>query len=354
MVIECVTPELKRFVIISPAINTELAVGDVISWIDNGTMSNPNDTVDVIIRQNGVAYDQGVSTGSGFYTLTEVPAGDFQLCLLEILRDNSNNVIGTGEECCYPYTGAATTETVLKTIDFNVPDTGPMNEADWQALYGSGYSYDPSNPALGEIISGELHFLHPQDVAQTQGAGCNLPLTEKKVYTLTQEMTLPSNFDHGQGPGSGVGGKIGFGFGRRADDNSIVSGGSTNTTGWLLRTAFRDDALTAYSYFGNRTPAFPPFGEDIPFNVNWQGGLTYILGIRATMNDPGQSNGLIELFVNNVLTNTRAGVMFTSNGNEGVDVFTFNSFHGGSGLAFSPGQNMIMQYNNALLTCSDS
>jgi hypothetical protein len=358
-----VTPALKRYTPVTPSIGSTLATGDVIFWDDNGTLANPNDTVDVFVFPiiNGVSaritdgylpqYDQGPSTSAGQYTLTNVPSGPIEVCFLEIFRDDNNEVIGTGEACCYLYSGSEVV--LLKNLDFNVADTGPMTTQDFIDLFGADYQYAPNNPAYFQILNGALVAYHPAGQLATQAGACGVDVPTKQRYSLCQEITFDSDFDHGQGPGSLLPGKIGFGLGE-VGNNGLAGGGNNYPDSWHIRPGFEDDQLTLYAYFQNNNPQFPPFGEQIGTGVNWARNHTFKFEIIVTMNTAGNSNGSIT--VNVTGTNGSSGTVTRNNvqfqvGNSGVDTISTNSFHGGGSSAAAPPTDTNVTYDNLELRC---
>jgi hypothetical protein len=238
---------------------------------------------------------------------------------------------------------------LLKALDFDSLPNGPTTVSTWQQLYGSGYWYAPNVPADMEIMDGALLVHHPAGVIQVQDSSCNVTPQGKQKYILTQRVTLDSTFDHGAGPGSQLPGKIGFGLGRLSDAGLVVSNGSTDTTGWLLRLGFVDDELSIYSYFANRVPDFSNFGENIMTGVTWQNNTSYLVQLCVELNTPGVADGVIRVDINGQPVVTRSGVLLTTGAND-VNLFNHSSFHGG-GQAAAPAQATTLKYEDVTLEC---
>ena len=355
------TPEaLKRYVITSHAEGSTLSNGDIITWVDNGTLTNPNDRVNVDI--NGV--DQGVSTQAGQWTLQNLPSGPIEICLQEMIFDSNNQFVGLGpDRCCYNF--VVEEEPAIDSLkDFVIPatpnDLGDVTIADLNAWTDGNIRFWGGEENSQIVVNNGVpcwrvyHVPNAQGSIRTGGA-CNIPRITEGCYTVSETITIDPNMDWGNGQ---IGIKVGAGLaGGQSSAGQLVSGGNSDTTGWSARPVIIADAngnpcFAAYLYYANR-PGMPTtgtlFGDEIKTGVTAVQGGTYDIKHQVCLNDPGQANGTYNMMIDGVTVVNQSGILWMT-GTPEIDVMFFSSFHGGNTTAWSPDMPVYVDYKNIAVT----
>lgn len=177
---------LKRFVITSHNEGDTLAVGDTITWTNNGAANN----VDVYIFpagsfQTGTSFDssqgidQGPSTSGNSYTLTDVPSGQIQVCLVEIIGGVGGSF---GEHCCYIFQGGVTQSLTHKLFTQIESDANGNKKFENEIDYEAELYYQSSDVCYARVDSAQqCVFLDPAPewTGTTQTVSTNADLLSK-------------------------------------------------------------------------------------------------------------------------------------------------------------------------------
>ena len=356
---------LKRYVITSHNEGDTLANGDIITWVDNGTLTNPNDRVNVDV--NGV--DQGVSTQAGNWTLQNLPAGPIEICLQEMIFDGAGNFVGTGpNRCCYDYVvDQPITGNLEKAYDLDAIPLGTISAADWETMTGGAWNFTGTDGLVNAVDAGGDRWIqvdHLAGVLNVQNGTCFIDRKEgNDSYTVSQCIEFAPDFDHGGTDTSANSGKLGFGLaGGRDANGGLIDGGDSDTTGYSFRPGFDvyngSLNLMGYSYYANR-PGMPStgqvFGHAIDTGVQIIPGNKYIVLMTVNHNTPGVADGSLVMEVQDANGVTLGG--FTQNnvllmdGTPYTDINTFGSWHGGS-AAFAPPVDTHVRYKDIQIFCN--
>ena len=340
MSIDCITfnsPDLKRFVITSHQPGDTLSTGDTITWVDNGQPSNSNNTVDVAV--NGI--DQGTSTGSGSYVLTNVPAGPSEVCLIEILRNDLNEVIGVGEECCYIFAGDN-----VKLFDFGADKAlGTVTDADVNNFIPGGVNFSNGEQDLQVANSVLEHTMYPSAAGSTRAEfGSTMP--NSRCYTVRQDVTWLSPADFGGVSNQTT--KVGFGLG----GNNYVSGSTVDPSGWSMRWVQEDGFWKLYSYACERPiTATYTFGEYLnnAAVVAVTPDIVQTLELTVCQNTGSNDDGSIIATVDGVVIHQDLNVKLQESDHSITDC-RYQSFFGGSDSSWSPDSPQTLTFENVSYT----
>jgi len=241
------------------------------------------------------------------------------------------------------------------------PNNAPLTTGDWSGGFGANWVFFTGNVSRTSTVAGRLRADHLSTEVADLSTVWNIADKFKSSYQVTQNMKFAPNWVAGTDP-SHNGGKLGWGFSggfRVAGSfNVIVTGGNTADTGYSIRWGFRDDKLIAYAYYANRPgmnyPGAPPgtlYGEDIDTGVTIVGGQTYATKMEIDLNTPGNTDGVLRLYVDNVLTVTKTGMIYmvgTPEANRGF----FASNNGGSNILNAPVADTYMEYWDVIYSTS--
>jgi len=217
---------------------------------------------------------------------------------------------------------------------------GQVTSVDWNN-WMEGTAQGVSNEGDLRTLAGELTARYrpaSNGSARTQAFG-NLPA--RQCYEVEQTVRLEPGWDFVKAV------KLGAGLG---GGSPLVSGGNTATTGHTVRFALAGndntseggDNLIAYAYYVNRPEQF---GAEIPFNFKMPIDQDVTMRMRQCMNDPGQSNGTLEGWVNGTKAFTETGIQWMT-GTPTIDRCIFSTFYGGNDSSFAPSRTVQAQFRD--------
>ena len=222
----------------------------------------------------------------------------------------------------------------------------------WSPYYSSGwFSKEPLN-AL-QAVSGKGKVLHVNFPAGTVGVehglgNYRIPLDSayKELY-LSWEYFLPANFDFGWADKLG-GGKFFGGF-AGGSMTAIPNTDATDVDGWVSILMFQDGYSTTYNYFKGSSFSSGgwPYGERVATIVK---GQWRRMTIRLKINDGDLSNGLFEVYDNDVLVHQLANAKIVNGSHPEylIEHIYLNSFFGGSGREYVSPIDQFMEFDNLI------
>lgn len=348
-----------RYQITSHTGDDTIAVGSLLQWTVNGAAMD-GETVDVFVDGE----DQGTSTSSNSYTLTDVPSdgSEVQVCLKQLINGDP-----TGLENCVTLSTESTEFELIRKIDFEV-NKDPMTTASLQASIGSDYGgfFTGTVSKLSTNASGILHVDHLTGTVEDLAFAVRNHVHQQRakyrasVFIRFDANWLTSTTTDKNGvklaPGLG-GGSYVYTPSSGSPYNRPISGGTTETSGWTVKLGARgaQDAqkFMTYSYFSNRDgmnyPGAPPsvsvYGEDTISDVIIVPNQEYFVEIEVEFNDVNQTNGAIRMFIDGDLATQRLNVLFMD-GNPLCDIWSFQSNNGGAGEGWGPPNDTGVSYRD--------
>jgi hypothetical protein len=155
-------------------------------------------------------------------------------------------------------------------------------------------------------------------------------------------------------PRSGAGTKMGWGL-WGGDNASGVSGGTypNQQTGFSVRNVNNDWGFRLYSYHLNRPGRFGQQSSPVArFNTSdWGTGRWHKIELEVVLNDPGQSNGYAQVWLDGKNRQTMTNLRFRNNSNWAIRGLMFNDMWGGNTRnpdQFSPKAQKIWYANYKL------
>ncbi len=227
----------------------------------------------------------------------------------------------------------------------------PLAQAQ-EACLDDSFNFSSGNG--GPSVLGGENGLNVQQTLSATSYGSNhgngqVSVAPAKTYTLNQTITFEEGFSWG---GDSEGGKVGFGL----YGGTAPSGGAVSADGWSARLMWRGNgdgtaSLVVYSYAYDRPVVPGNWGEDLilkPHTIPV--GQPMNVTMEVTVNDPGQSNGSIRVWIDGELMLEEGGIMWQKNGTPSVDEIQYSTFHGGNDSSFSPQNTSQVSFSNVCWT----
>ncbi len=118
--------------------------------------------------------------------------------------------------------------------------------------------------------------------------------------------------------------------------------GGDGTDGFTARFMWREEgALVVYAYHPDRPGKW---GEDIATGATLPVGSWVDITQRIQMNDPGQGNGSVTVWINDEQVLDRTNMRWSTDGSFNVDELCFSTFYGGSNSSWSPSQTTYARF----------
>ncbi|MEM6688548.1 MAG: carbohydrate binding domain-containing protein [Planctomycetota bacterium] len=309
----------------------------------------------------------------------------------------STEPVGEGHEMPVPSLGGS----VVESVDFESNGNGDYSfadqQADWQDFKSSSTGFNArttiqstgarpggtGNKVLKITYANDTDGVYNSpnwtDLDRSTPAGSNATaeflLPDRDDYYLSYWVRFDPNFGfNGKqsdgGPGSdglNVDGKHGGklpGLGSQGEANGsgrLCSGGDTcdGTNGFTSRYMWRYDGRAVMYLYHMGKPG--QFGEDIQLkhsdgsDVYFPRGEWINLVQRVKLNSTGQSNGLVEVWMNGEKVLSRGGLQFVNNPNtSSIDTLSFATFHGGGDDGWLPRQTTQAFFDDFVVTSDRS
>jgi endoglucanase len=184
-----------------------------------------------------------------------------------------------------------------------------------------------------------LKVAYPPDKQSNLGAKWGIP--PAKEYYMSYWVKFDENFDFDGNKYSG--GKLpGLGAG------DLASGGDkpNGSNGFTSRYMWREDGRAVLYLYHMDQPG--TYGEDIDLGTNFERGKWHKLTQRVRVNDNGQANGEVDVWMDDRQVLSRDGLRFT-NGQE-IDTAYFSTFHGGNGSDWWPSSNVNAYFDDFVVS----
>ena len=318
--------ELKRYTLDSPNEGSTISVGDTVTWTDNGTLTNPNDRVNVdIVLPDGTILDQGVSTQAGTFVLTNVPSGPVQICLQEMLFDDNDQFVAAGpDRCCYDAIGE-----VSKEIDFGADQpVGSVSAADLEAGIGNALDYQ-TNVQLAEIANGGIRQVIPTNGLDPRFL-FESTMPDSRCYTVTQTVLWETNPADFGGATNFQTTKVGYGLASATP----LDGGQVDPSRFSIRFVQFNGEWKLYSYFAERPGTFGEYlnnGAIVPVTP----GVPQTMSMTLCQNTGSQDNGTLIATVDGVVIHQDNNVVIQTS-DHNITSCIYGTFFGGSGTDWAP------------------
>jgi len=227
-------------------------------------------------------------------------------------------------------------------------------EKDWNVGFSTNDMDTYTSVKNNEARSGSnsLQVRYPDNVQI--GAGAQYLIPPETEYYLSYWIKFDSNFGfNGDFPGTS-GGKL-----PGLASSGLCSGGATctGTNGFTSRYMWREDGRAVlYLYHMNKPGTY---GEDIQLrdengsDIYYPTGRWFKMTQRVRINDGNQSNGSVEVWLDNRKVLSRNNLKFVNNGNK-IDSFYFSTFHGGSGSTWWPRYTTYAYFDDFIVSTNRS
>jgi len=191
-----------------------------------------------------------------------------------------------------------------------------------------------------------LKLRYPSDVQSNLGASWILP--SQKQYYLSYWVFFAPNFDFDGSKLSG--GKLpGLG------SQGLCSGGDDcdGNNGFTSRYMWRENGKAVlYLYHMDKAGKYGDDLELIDQNaqvIHFQRGQWHHLVQRVRINDDNQSNGEVEVWVDQTKVLSKKNLKFVTN-EQGVDRLYFSTFHGGAGKEWWPSKDVYAYFDDFVIS----
>ncbi len=128
----------------------------------------------------------------------------------------------------------------------------------------------------------------------------------------------------------------------------LASGGNkpNGSNGFTSRYMWREDGRAVLYLYHMDQPG--TYGEDIDLGTKFERGKWHKLTQRVRVNDNGQANGAVDVWMDDRQVLSRDGLRFT-NGQE-IDTAYFSTFHGGNGSDWWPSSNVNAYFDDFVVS----
>ncbi len=292
----------------------------------------------------------------GEWLIESGPIGEIKVELIEVLSDQSTKSLDIKT-----FVAKSNDETTdinnPPFLSLNIPKlaSSTIDNRLWNQLTNDNHVFLTGDPKKLQVIKDDsdwwIRAAHLAGQVADLTQATSIPTA--KTTNVSHTIKFAPNWTTGSGHLDS--GKLGWGLaGGSTSRNIIVSGGSTENTGWSIRWGFDADYLAVYAYYANRPgmnyPNTPPsrlIGQIILTDVKIIPGNTYDLKMTVTTNDPGKANGSLRVSVDGVERINLTGMYYMSGTPETTRLF-FASNHGGnaSNLDWAPQEDTWVQYKD--------
>lgn len=219
----------------------------------------------------------------------------------------------------------------------------------WKYFSSGWFHDDPLNTLQNETGKGKvLKVNFPNGtIGTTAGFGnYRIPLDSayKELY-LSWEYFIPSTFDYGYADGQG-GGKFFASF-AGGSMTAIPNSDNTEVDGWVSILLFQNGTYSTYNYF--KGSSFDPYGWPNGDRIAaLHKGEWRRVTIRMKVNDGDLSNGLFEVFDNDVLVyqQTNAKIVNSAHPEYLIEHIYLNTFFGGGSAQHICPVEQYMEFDN--------
>jgi len=249
---------------------------------------------------------------------------------------------------------------IIKLIDFNSRQasdyTEDMFDADfdlhWQRIDGIAKIIDVN----GDM---KLAITSPKNEVK-KGIHAGKDLTEANELYFLYELTFNADCDFAKG------GKLpGLGGFNLTDTNEIKPTGcqvegQLADRGFSLRSMFREDGRAIlYAYYQNNPNIAlgdgKACGEAFAYQHNgkdffFQKAKTYLIEQYVKINDANQANGIVTIYVNGFKVFEKTDMVFSENGQYGINQLFIDIWHGGSTSDWAPSVDSTVVIDNIVLS----
>ncbi|MFP4017151.1 MAG: polysaccharide lyase [Halanaerobiales bacterium] len=160
------------------------------------------------------------------------------------------------------------------------------------------------------------------------------PLTPRNEYFLEYKLKFDEGFEWVRGgklPGLAGG--------------STPTGGHPEPDGFSSRYMWRPDGeYELYLYWSGQSSIY---GDMVRPGVSFSKGVWHNLKQHVKLNDPGQDNGIIELWIDDERIYSRDNFKFRLLDKDWqIDCFLFSTFYGGNDQSWAPEKNNYIRFND--------
>lgn len=221
---------------------------------------------------------------------------------------------------------------------------------DWNVNFSSQDMEKYAVVSDREAYSGSksLKVTYPNDTQINAGAGWKIP--DAKEYYLSYQVKFAENFDFNGKYDWSSGGKLpGLGAG------GLCSGGMDcdGTNGFTSRPMWREDGRAVLYLYHMDKPG--EYGEDVLLRGSdgkenfFKPGKWHNITQRVRINDGNQSNGELDVWMDDERVLSRDNLQFVNNGQE-IDTMFFNTFHGGYGSDWWPDNDVNAYFDDFIIS----
>jgi len=206
------------------------------------------------------------------------------------------------------------------------------------------------------VVSGEeaysgnqsLKITYPDD--KQFGAGALWEVPDAKEYYISYQLKFAGNFDFNGKYDWSSGGKL---PGLGAD--GLCSGGATcdGTNGFTSRPMWREDGRAVLYLYHMDKPG--TYGEDIQLtgsdgkDIYYEPGKWHNITQRVRINDGTQSNGSVDVWIDDEQVLSEDNLRFVTNGQQ-IDTAYFSTFHGGNGSEWWPDNDVNAYFDDFVVS----
>lgn len=245
------------------------------------------------------------------------------------------------------YSGESTRGFTIWEINFNAIAIGEYNadkiisnwpKMQWQELLGRSHIVSSFDNKADHV----LRVKYPKDGVGPQNSGGQflVKIPPKNEYYLQYRVYFEPGFDFA------LGGKL---PGLTGGGSKATGGKATiHGEGWSARYMWRKDGyVVVYLYYPDQTGRY---GEDQDLHVKFKTGIWYTLTQHIIINDIGEANGLLEVWVNSKKVFIRNNLRLRITDTPLIDTFYFSTFHGGDTPEFAPRNDSYIRFDDFILS----
>lgn len=265
-----------------------------------------------------------------------------------LFKVNCSGILASVLVCCFATSVYGEPSTPLLQVDFNQHDVGTYHIADldidwpslkWHSLQTRADIIDSKQPKFNKV----LKISYPiGSVGPTQGGAQFLQaLTPSKELWLSYQVKFADGFDFR------LGGKLpGLTSGGAQYTGGIIP---THGQGWSARYMWRKNGEAIIYLYHMKMPG--KWGQDITLDhMHFRPGQWHTLIQHIRINEIGQANGVLEVWIDGKKRLSRADIEFRGQPQALIDSFYFSTFHGGNTPEWGPKIDSVAYFDNFVIS----
>ena len=236
----------------------------------------------------------------------------------------------------------------LYVNDFSSVPPGPYLDADvasgWDTPPWTNGVAENRVSVLGEAEAAALRVWYPAAAAgaQRSGAQWQLRFDDREAIYISYRVRFDDGFDFVRG------GKLPGPAGGTANTGGVPPDGSD---GWSARMMWREHGCAVFYAYHPDQPG--DFGEDLPWNVEFEPGTWHRIEQVIVMNTPGRNDGVALGWLDGALALERRDLRYRDAPGLAIDMLYFSTFFGGNDPSWAPAADQFVDFDDFVVADID-